>query len=47
MLGMRWNTRSDMLSFASKQQTNEDQMLITKKEILKKSSSIYDPLGTC
>jgi hypothetical protein len=31
---MRWNTRSDILSFASKQQTNEDQMLITKREIL-------------
>ncbi|XP_063442540.1 uncharacterized protein LOC134722839 [Mytilus trossulus] len=47
ILGMRWDAKSDMLTLAK---LNEDRIDIdnsqaTKREILSKSSSIYDPLG--
>ncbi|CAC5415044.1 unnamed protein product [Mytilus coruscus] len=47
ILGMRWDAKSDILTFAKQ---NEDRIDIdnsqaTKREVLRKSSSIYDPLG--
>ncbi|XP_063446844.1 uncharacterized protein LOC134726374 [Mytilus trossulus] len=47
ILGMRWDAKSDILTFAK---LNEDRIDIdnsqgAKREILSKSSSIYDPLG--
>ncbi|VDI22616.1 Hypothetical predicted protein [Mytilus galloprovincialis] len=46
ILGMRWDAKSDILTFAK---LNEDRIDIdnsqaTKREVLRKSSSIYDPL---
>ena len=43
ILGMKWNTETDELSYQKKDQTSSQ--LVTKREILKISSAIYDPLG--
>lgn len=46
VLGMRWNATSDILLFPQK--TNKglpDDKLITKREVLKQMSTVYDPLG--
>ncbi|XP_071123042.1 uncharacterized protein [Mytilus edulis] len=47
ILGMRWDAKSDILTFAK---LNEDRIDIdisqpTKRKVLRKSSSIYDSLG--
>ena len=45
LLGMRWDAESDILTFATKRDNTADVILVTKCEILRESSSIYDPLG--
>ena len=44
VLGMKWNIESDTLAFA-KQDLTLTKKYVTKREILKQSSKIYDPLG--
>ena len=44
ILGLRWNTDTDKLSFAQIKLDTDIQNL-TKREILRESSRIYDPLG--
>lgn len=43
VLGMRWNQTSDTLMFADRDIPFLD--VVTKRDILKFSSRIYDPLG--
>ena len=47
IIGMRWNAKSDTLTFANQECDPEDesQLKATKREILRQSSAIYDPLG--
>ena len=45
ILGMRWNANSDILTFARQNDVSTDNSQVTKREILRQSSSIYDPLG--
>ena len=45
ILGMRWNANSDILTFAQQNTVQIDNSQVTKREILRYSSSIYDPLG--
>ncbi|XP_071137411.1 uncharacterized protein [Mytilus edulis] len=44
ILGMRWDAESDTISFAETKQLKMDTQL-TKRELLRQSSAIYDPLG--
>ncbi len=44
VLGLRWNTVSDTLSLVQKSPPT-DSGVVTKREILKESSKIFDPLG--
>lgn len=44
VLGLNWNIATD-LSFATKNITPRNILLVTKREILQASSQIYDPLG--
>ena len=43
VLGMRWNAKTDVLTFARRDETASKPA--TKREILRQSASIYDPLG--
>ncbi len=45
VLGLRWNTVSDTLSLVQKSPPPTDSGVVTKREILKESSKIFDPLG--
>ena len=45
ILGLRWNSHSDTLKFAETKQLQTENIQITKREILRQSSSIYDPIG--
>ena len=47
ILGMRWNVENDELTYAKRTivPAQGDENSITKREILKESSKIYDPLG--
>ncbi|XP_069118844.1 uncharacterized protein [Argopecten irradians] len=45
ILGMRWNPVSDTIAFAEKARADIGNLLATKREVLKQSASIYDPLG--
>ena len=45
VLGLRWNTLTDTLLFASKLIAPRNPLLVTKREVLQASSLIYDPLG--
>ena len=45
MLGLRWETETDTISFPNKDSVSSESSLMTKREILKQSSTIYDPLG--
>ncbi|XP_056006628.1 uncharacterized protein LOC130050470 [Ostrea edulis] len=44
ILGMRWDPEQDILTFAKKI-SNTESRFISKREILRQSSSIFDPLG--
>ena len=45
VLGLQWNTQADTLSLTSKSSIPSVTSLITKREILKESSKVFDPLG--
>ncbi|XP_074653952.1 uncharacterized protein LOC141908029 [Tubulanus polymorphus] len=45
VLGLRWNTVSDMLSLNRKTVLQDSQDLVTKRNILHSSATMYDPLG--
>ena len=46
LLGLRWNILDDALGFIPKQFTSlTSSPLTTKREILRESAQIYDPLG--
>ncbi|XP_048582690.1 uncharacterized protein LOC116603367 [Nematostella vectensis] len=45
VLGLRWDTSTDTLILACKELLAPDDTLVTKREILRESSKIYDPLG--
>ncbi|XP_048587404.1 uncharacterized protein LOC125570185 [Nematostella vectensis] len=45
VLGLRWDTSTDTLTLACKELLAPDDTLVTKREILRESSKIYDPLG--
>ncbi|XP_071177853.1 uncharacterized protein [Mytilus edulis] len=45
VLGLRWNTKDDRVSFGFKPLSMLPDYQITKREILRRSSKIYDPLG--
>ena len=44
-LGLRWNTCTDMITFASKAIVSSDPSVTTKREVLQHSARLYDPLG--
>ncbi|XP_064621909.1 uncharacterized protein LOC135484415 [Lineus longissimus] len=44
VLGMKWDTGSDQLSYAKKAAPSPD-ILLTKRAVISHSSSIFDPLG--
>ena len=46
LLGLRWHTLNDTLSFVPRKfQSLSSSQLVTKREILRDSAQIYDPLG--
>ncbi|XP_053403265.1 uncharacterized protein LOC123558686 [Mercenaria mercenaria] len=45
VLGMVWNPESDIITFAKSKRCTSNLVPMTKRELLKESSSIYDPLG--
>ena len=44
ILGIRWNNKNDTVSFQNTI-TNDEQRCITKRNILRESSKIFDPMG--
>ena len=49
VLGLQWDTQTDMLSLTSKSPIPTVITLVTKQEVLRESSKVFDPLGliTC
>jgi len=45
ILGLLWNTRTDQLSLMPNANITMDRPLITKREVLKDTSKLFDPLG--
>ena len=45
ILGLQWNTRTDYLSLTPTITNTEDKLFITKREILKEASKLFNPLG--
>ena len=45
VLGIHWNTATDMISLTPKQTTRVSNALTTKREVLQESSRIFDPIG--
>jgi len=45
ILGLRWNTSTDTIHFPTKKSLPIDCSLVTKREVLQHSSSVFDPLG--
>ena len=45
VLGLQWNTQVDTLSLTSKSSIPSITSLITKRDVLKESSKVFDPLG--
>jgi hypothetical protein len=45
VLGLRWNPNTDAPQFQQRQPPNNANNIITKREVLRESSKIYDPLG--
>jgi len=44
LLGLRWNTATDMISLSSRQLPTIN-TFVTKRDILQTSAQIFDPLG--
>ena len=45
ILGLKWNTSTDTLTFTSKEILSTDKSVVSKREVLQCSSRLYDPLG--
>ncbi|XP_065890652.1 uncharacterized protein [Dysidea avara] len=45
VLGLQWNTQTDTLALTSKCSIPSINSLITKRDVLKESSKVFDPLG--
>jgi len=45
VLEMRWNVKTDTLTFAKQGNFDPENGLITKREVLRQISKIYDPMG--
>ena len=45
VLGLRWNVKEDHVYFGYKPLPKLSENQITKREILRRASKIYDPLG--
>ena len=45
ILGLKWNTSTDTLTFISKEILSIDKSVVSKREVLQCSSRLYDPLG--
>ena len=45
VLGLRWETGTDVISFPKKGNVPSESALMIKRKVLKQSSSTYDPLG--
>ncbi|MES9974415.1 MAG: DUF1759 domain-containing protein [Candidatus Thiodiazotropha sp.] len=45
VLGLRWETQTDVISFPNKDNVPSEKALMTKRTVLRQSSSTYDPLG--
>ena len=44
ILGLKWNTSTDTLTFTSKEILSTDKSVISKRKVLQCSSRLYDPL---
>ncbi|XP_069138142.1 uncharacterized protein [Argopecten irradians] len=45
VLGLRWDSNKDTITYVQKPISDVDETLLTKREILSQSSKIFDPLG--
>ena len=45
VLGLQWNTQTDVLSLTTKSPLPTATSLVTKRDVLRESSKVYDPLG--
>ena len=45
VLGLQWNTQTDSLSLSTKSPIPAATSLVTKRDVLRESSKIFDPLG--
>jgi len=45
VLGLQWNTHTDVLSLSTKSPLPAATSLVTKRDVLSESSKVYDPLG--
>ena len=45
VLGVLWNTTTDMSTYPARSAASITPNLITKREVLQESSKIYDPIG--
>jgi len=45
VLGLQWNTHTDVLSLSTKSLLPAATSLVTKRDVLNESSKVYDPLG--
>ena len=45
VLGLQWETQTDVLSLTTKSPLPAATSLVTKRDVLRESSKVYDPLG--
>ena len=45
LLGLQWDTETDMLGLAQRELSSINDVLFTKRQALQDSSMVYDPLG--
>ncbi|VDI00805.1 Hypothetical predicted protein, partial [Mytilus galloprovincialis] len=45
VLGLKWNAEKDTITFAKKDALGNKNKAVTKRDVLKQTSRIYDPLG--
>ena len=46
VLGLQWDTQTDIQSLTCKSPIPVATTLVTKREVLRESSKVFDPLGT-